>query len=769
MIQLNLEPQLSFDNLNKNEWLETNGLGGWASSCLTGCNTRRYHGLLVAAPQYLANRMMLVSKLDETIVTGDRRIGLGTNDYGTVISPQGHWHLKTFSRDLYPSFLYEAEGIELRKSLLMVHGANTTVLKYEVEKAPQSFTLEFAPLLAVRDCHKLTEANGQASQEAVFENGQLYTQLYEGTPGIFIKLANGRYEHNPLWYYRFNYHEEQCRGLECNEDLLNPGTLSLEAREGDTIYVILSTDDQAGADAATLFAREVERRQALVGDEQNPVVRQLVLAADQFIVQKSEEQETIVAGYHWFTDYSRDVLIALPGLCLSTGRFSDARSILAAMARSVSEGQLPTRTEDDGSEPAYNNVDGALWLFVAAWKYLQASGDSAFVLDELLPVLTDILDWHYKGTRFNIHVDDDNLLVAGVEGVQLTWMDAAVNGNVITPRTGKPVEVQALWYNALVISSELWALKGQKKRAAVFAAEAQKVKDSFGRLFWNAEGNYYNDVVEADGRVDAALRPNQLLAVSLPFTLADAAKAKAVVKAVEEKLLTPKGLRSLSPDAVQYTPAYFGDPAQRDSSYHQGTVWSWLLGPYVDALLKVSATPAQKKKAAQVVEAFLPTLSEGGIGTVSEIYDAEAPHDARGAIAQAWSVGEALRVIREYGLLAPVAEKQPAAKAAAKPKAEAKPKAAAKPKAEAKPKAAAKAKPEAKPKAEAKAKTEAQPKAAAKAKAEAKPEVAAQPKAAAKPKAAKAKAEPKVEVVDEAPVEAKPKPKAKAQKKVDTV
>ena len=339
-------------------------------------------------------------------------------------------------------------------------------------------------------------------------------------------------------------------------------------------------------------------------------------------------------------------MISLPGLTLSTGRFDDAKKILAAFAQSVSMGMLPNRFQEK-EPPEYNNVDGTLWYFIAVYKYLQASGDKKFVLEEILPGLKSIIDWHFKGTRYNIHVDEDGLLYAGEVGQQLTWMDARIGTWVVTPRMGKPVEIQALWYNVLKIFAELLRLKKEKKDAEVVEASAEKAKQSFDKLFWNQNGNYLYDVIDENGNPKAELRPNQLFAISLPFALIEGEKAETVLKIVEEKLYTPVGLRSLPPDDIHYAPHYGGDQWHRDPSYHEGTVWSWLLGAYIDAMMKVGSA---KLKIQSVIEKFKYHLNEGCVGSVSEIFDADAPHHPRGCVAQAWGVAEILRVMKEYNL-----------------------------------------------------------------------------------------------------------------------
>ncbi len=639
------------------EWIETNGLGGWSSSSVTGCNTRRYHGLLVAATKPPAERTSLVSKMDETIVLDGMRYELGVNLYPNhTIHPNGYQYLTRFDKEFFPEWIYEINGIVIRKTIGMIHGENTTILLYEVVKAGKPFEMELVPLLSVRGYHSMMHANDAVNREAEFAKDTFKTRLYEGTPTIYISIPGGTYHHHPNWFLRFNYAIEQYRGLDFEEDLFNPGHFSIELKEGDKLGIMLSTENPTGREAIELLRDEKVRREELLSEPFNSSSAQLLtLAADQFIVKRGENLKTIIAGYHWFTDWGRDTMISLPGLCLSTGRYDDAKKILAEFSHDVSMGMLPNRFQDNNEPPEYNNVDGTLWYFIAIFKYLNATGDKEFVLQELLPVLKEIIDWHFKGTRYNIHVDDDGLLYAGEEGQQLTWMDARIGTWVVTPRMGKPVEIEALWYNALKIFAELLRMNQQPQDAELVELSAQKTRQSFDKLFWYAEGEYLYDVMDENGKPDASLRPNQLFAISLPFPLLEGRKAEAVLKIIEEKLYTPVGLRSLPPEDVHYIHQYGGDTWHRDSAYHEGTVWSWLLGPYVDAIMSVPGYIgldgiSGREKAMKIIENFSYHLKEGGIGTVSEIFDADAPHHPRGCMAQAWGVGEILRVIGDYNL-----------------------------------------------------------------------------------------------------------------------
>ena len=638
-----------FRNTISCEWLETNGIGGYASATLSGCNTRRYHGMLVAATNPPTERMVMVSKLDETIVLNDERIELGCNDYGDVVSPNGYQYLENFTKDLFPEWTFIAGSIILKKTVGMIHGENSTIILYEVIEADKEFVFEILPLFAARSYHNLSTLNDGINPKSSFDDGIFNVTIYENTPEIFICFPNSVFIQRPLWYNHLNYQQEKERGFDFREDLFSYGTFQIPLQKGQTIAILISTESPSAKSIPTLFHKEKSRRQSIVkGKKSNPVVKLLKLAADQFIVRRGTNLKTVIAGYHWFTDWSRDTMIAMNGLCLATGRLNDAKKILAAFAESESEGMLPNRFMEHGTEAEYNNADGTLWYFIAVHNYLVEGGDKKFILEKILPVLKNIIEWHYKGTRYNIHVDEDGLLSAGEPGVQLTWMDAKVGDWVVTPRIGKPVEINALWYNTLRIYAELLKMNGNKKEAKLFRANARSVKIRFIELFWNDALHYLYDVINGNDK-DDSLRPNQLFALGLPFPLIKGKNAISILKVVREKLYTPVGLRSLSVDHPDYKGHYGGDAFHRDGAYHQGTVWSWLLGIYVDAIM-FAGTRAAKKEVTEVIENFKFHLNEAGIGTVSEIFDGDAPHFPNGCIAQAWSVGELLRIIVKYEL-----------------------------------------------------------------------------------------------------------------------
>ncbi|HEV7667952.1 MAG TPA: amylo-alpha-1,6-glucosidase [Thermoanaerobaculia bacterium] len=647
------------------EWLEANGLGGWASSTVSGAHTRRYHGLLVAATEPPGGRKVLLSRLDETVEVGEEKFELGANRFPGVIHPRGFEHLARFRQDLFPTWEYEIGTARLLKTIAAVHlegDENATLVLYELAQpsppAPlgegpgvRAVRLMLRPFFAGRDFHSLGHANDSVHRGGTFEADTLVYQSYDGLPTVHLNVPGGAYSASPDWWCRFEYDLERERGLDFEEDLFTPGTIAVELAPGARLGVLISTAPPAGGDAWDLFDAERERREKLLAPfiDSDPFVRALALAADAFVVRRGRRGaglSTVIAGYPWFSDWGRDSMIALPGLCLVTQRFDEAKGILRSFARATSEGLLPNRFPDSPDEaPEYNTADATLWFFVAAWKYFEATGDAAFVRDELMPVFADILAWHERGTRHGIRVESDGLLHAGEPGVQLTWMDAKVGDWVVTPRSGLPVEIQALWANALAITSELCDRFGQKERAAELRLRAEQVRERFAERFWNEEAGGLFDVVDGNWR-DASVRPNQIFALSLPFPLLERERAARMLAQVETKLLTPRGLRTLSADDPRYRPVYLGGPLERDGAYHQGTVWPWLLGPYISALVRVRGEEG-KRQGREILEKFAPHLAEAGIGTVSEIFDAEPPHAPRGCPAQAWSVGELLRVAVE--------------------------------------------------------------------------------------------------------------------------
>jgi predicted glycogen debranching enzyme len=602
------------------EWLETNGIGGFASSTVTGRNTRRYHGLLVAATKPPLGRKVLLSKLDETLIVGDRRIELACNRYPGVIHPRGDLYLKTFRNDPFPTFIYEVDRVELTKTVFMVHGENTTVIEYSWTG---SAMLELRPLIAFRDYHATAHENGAINGDIEVMPGLVKCSPYQGCPDLYVAHSTAEVQRAGDWYRNFEYDVEQERGLDYREDLFHPFTLKF----ADSATILASIEPKVVENTAKLRVFELERRRSVAGTApaDDPFAVALTRAADQFLVARGEGS-TVIAGYHWFSDWGRDTMIALPGLTLATGRYGEARQILRAFAASVDRGMLPNRFPDAGETPEYNTVDATLWFFEAVRAYHEHTGARAFV-DEILPVLADIIEWHQRGTRYGIRVDADGLLLAGEPGVQLTWMDAKIGDWVVTPRHGKPVEIQALWYNALRIMEEF---TGDLR----YCAMAARARESFRAQFWCESTGCLYDVPG-----DASIRPNQIFAASLPHSMLDTETARTVVDAVERHLLTPYGLRTLAPSDPHYRGRYEGGPGERDSAYHQGTVWPWLMGPFVTAYRKVYG------RSPEWSSAFRQFVEEQGSGYIPEVFDGDAPHRPGGCLSQAWSVAELLRCV----------------------------------------------------------------------------------------------------------------------------
>jgi predicted glycogen debranching enzyme len=640
----------------RREWLETNGIGGFASSTIVGLNTRRYHGLLVAATKPPVGRMVLLAKVEETLVIGGRRFDLSCNRYPGVVHPQGHAFLKQFRQDPFPVFVYEVEGLEIEKSVFMVHGENTTVIQYALVCAPEvPCTLELRPLIAFRDYHSLTHENGALNPALQIEPGRVTISPYDGCPRLGLAHTTAEIGQEAAWYRNFEYAIEQERGLDYREDLFHPMVMTFDLGTNPRPALVASTEARIGEAADRYRTAEVVRRNAVTAAApiEEPFVQMLTRAADQFIVRRGS-QSTVIAGYHWFSDWGRDTMIALPGLTLSTRRYDDARGMLLAFADSADRGMLPNRFPDAGEMPEYNTVDATLWFFEAVRAFGAYTEGYDFIRATLYPVLADIIAWHEHGTRYGIRLDADGLLLAGEPGVQLTWMDARVGDWVVTPRHGKPVEIQALWYNALRTMEDLGQRFGDGANAAHWKELAGAALSRFTELFWNESTGCLFDVVSGDSR-DDSIRPNQLLAVSLHHSMLSAEKAKRVVATVERQLLTPYGLRSLAPSDHLYRGRYEGDPSARDSAYHQGTVWPWLMGPFLTAYLKVNGRSAKaRRQAEQWLSELRRFMLDEGVGQVPEVFDGDAPRRAGGCLAQAWSVAELLRVsVEEVRVIKP--------------------------------------------------------------------------------------------------------------------
>ena len=658
MIQFAKETCGDLDAALRREWLETNGLGGFASSTIIGLNTRRYHGLLVASTKPPVGRVVMLSKLEETLFIESQPFDLSANRYPGVVHPQGFRYFKQFRLDPFPVFTYEIEGIEIEKTVFMIHGENSTVVHYELKKNNhperiKNLRLELRPLIAFRDYHSTTHENGAINREIEQRPGLATLTPYQGLPSLHLSHNAVELKKTGDWYRNFEYDVERERGLDFSEDLFNPCVLRFDLRLRRQASVIASADPYHAAPHDV--AQVAEYRQAEITRRRNVAVsspiedafaQDLTNAADQYIVSRGD-QKTVIAGYHWFSDWGRDTMIALPGLTLPTGKPEVARSILRTFAQHVDQGMLPNRFPDAGETPEYNTVDATLWFFEAARAYLAYTGDLEFVRDELYPVFADIVSWHVRGTRYGIKVDSSGLLSSGEPGVQLTWMDAKVGDWVVTPRRGKPVEIQALWYNALCIMEDLARKFADEPGQKRYRNMATVASWSFNRLFWNEKTGCLYDVTNG-APPDPSIRPNQIFAVSLTHSMLSPERAKCVVQKVQEHLLTPYGLRSLAPTDPQYRGRYTGGPVERDGAYHQGTVWPWLMGPFITAYVKVNGgSDAARRQANEWLAPLREHLTDGGLGHISEIFDGDTPQLPRGCIAQAWSVAEILRAYVE--------------------------------------------------------------------------------------------------------------------------
>jgi len=632
------------------EWLETNGLGGFACGTVAGANTRRYHGLLTAALNPPGGRMLLLSKLEETLVIDDRRIDLSTNEYAGAIHPEGYLLLSEFRVDPFPTWTFEVEGVRLERSLFMPQGSNTVQVEYKLLEAASGTepVLEVRPLIAFRDYHSTTHQNASLKASIDSAANAASVQPYSALPRLHFAHNAEQLQQQGYWYKNFLYRVERERGLDFEEDLFNPFVLSWKLNKDRIATVIASTEQKDVRQASTARKAELERRQKLFASSpvDDPLVSALTAAADQYLARRGEDW-TVIAGYPWLTDWGRDTMISLPGLTLFTGKTEIAKSILRNFARHTDMGMLPNRFLDSGEEAEFNTVDATLWFFEAARACAAATNDYDFLREELYPVLSQIIDFHLKGTRYNIKVAENGLLNAGAPGAQLTWMDARIGDWVVTPRSGKPVEVQALWYNALRIMEDLATRFGDEERRKKYSSLASLASWTFNRVFWNKDARCLYDVVNG-GPPDASIRPNQIFSVSLHHSMLSAERARAVVETVEKELLTPVGLRTLSPADPRYRATYEGNQYSRDSAYHQGTVWPWLLGPFVSAYVRVNEGTAQSRAHARdLLRGIEQHLTEAGLDQISEIFDADPPHHPRGCYAQAWSVAELLRALCE--------------------------------------------------------------------------------------------------------------------------
>jgi predicted glycogen debranching enzyme len=640
------------------EWLVTNGIGGYAFGTIAGLQTRCYHGLLVAALHPPLGRTLLVAKLDESAKYTSEDFALSTSRWadGTV-APEGYRNIERFHLEgTIPVWTFAFSDALLEKRIFMQSGANTAYVVYRLLRGSATVKLSVKALVDYRQEHRVTLGQSQPMEVKGVEHGLRVTACDEAVP--FYLLSNSATALPAAeWYRNFDLAAERARGLADRTDCFFAGEFRATLEPGASLTIVASTDPQASLDGEAAFENREREESALldkffaanvdVSPAPSSEIQQLALAADQFIAARpldgAPEGKTILAGYPWFNDWGRDAMIALPGLCLATGRTALARNILKTFSQFLSEGMLPNQFPRAAAAPLYNSVDAALWYFEALRQYFDETGD-ATLLDELYPALEEIIAAHVRGTRYRIHVDAvDGLLYAGEPGVQLTWMDAKVGERVITPRTGKPVEVNALWLNAAASMARFSEVLGRE--ASRYELIAQRARQGMAR-FWNSEKQFCFDVIDTDASPDgkdATLRPNQIIAVSLPETAFAPEEQRAIVDVCARELLTSFGLRSLARNEVGYRGHYAGNPEDRDAAYHQGTVWGWLLGPFALAHLRVYQDAGM---AMSFLEPMFGHIREAGLGTASEIFDGDAPFTPNGCIAQAWTVGETLRAWR---------------------------------------------------------------------------------------------------------------------------
>jgi predicted glycogen debranching enzyme len=636
----------------RREWLVTSGIGGYACGTISGMATRRYHGLLIAATQPPVGRTLLVTGLLETALYDELEYELSTTRLDrSEVEPEGYQHIERFRLEgTIPVWTFAFGDAQLEKRVWMQHGANTTYIQYHLVRALLPVKLNLAVMVNHREAHA-TSGRGTLNMQAENTEHGVRITPQDGDP-FFVLTDRAHLTNEPQGYTVDQYLSiEAQRGFRDVRDFnLCAGHFAITLEPDERFCVVASTHPAASLDGKAAYQERREYEHTLIetahveaGEHQRDT-EQLVLAADQFIVQRATPDNpnghTIIAGYPWFADWGRDTMISLPGLALATRRYDIAVSILRTFAHYADQGMLPNHFPEAGETPEYNTADASLWYFEAIRAYVAATQDTT-LLRELMPILRDIINWHVQGTRYGIHRTDDGLLHAGEPGVQLTWMDVKIDDWVVTPRTGKPVEINALWYNALHSMADFEAMIGGD--AEPFAILANQAQAGFTRL-WNAEAGCCYDVIDGPNGDDASLRPNQLFAVSLHHSPLPPDQQRAVVEVCARHLLTSHGLRSLSPDHPDYAWRYRGSPKERDAVYHQGTVWGWLIGPFVSAHFRVYQ---DREAAMSFITPMLAQMRERSVGTLSEVYDGGAPHDAHGCLAQAWSVAEVLRVLHQ--------------------------------------------------------------------------------------------------------------------------
>lgn len=641
----------------RQEWLDTNGIGGYASSTILHCHTRKYHGLLVANLKEPAGRFVLLSKFEDSIVGTDREFFLSCHKYPGTLYPREPLTLAEFRQDEYPRFTYRIGDVLLHKSIMMVSGSNTVLIRYDLDAKCPPLILRLKPLLAYRNFHDLTHDNiflRVRTYSWGIQNG-FKISPYEGMPDLFIQTSvRSEFLPSPSWYRNFEYVVEAERGYPSQEDLFLPGVFEIPLPSHASVIIAAGLEENTGSiekewDRELVQRRKITHRIAAMvprkgSKEIQQARRRLLRSAEDFLIVTPEDRPAIIAGYHWFGDWGRDTLIALPGLTFCRGRPATGLAILESFAQHEHNGLLPNMFGAGARNNAYNSVDAALWFFWATQQMVRYTGDVEPVRPVLWPTMKKILRVFMEGTDYEIYMNPNGLLHAGNRLMALTWMDAIVSGVPATPRHGYPVEINALWYNAMAFTCEL----ADRLREPIhpFDTLLPVIRNAFLKTFWIAGESYLGDVFTDEG-LDPSVRPNQIFAVSLPYTPLDAEQQTGVVDKVTRELLTPYGVRTLSPRHSQYRGHYGGTPEARDAAYHQGTVWPWLLGHYGEAYLKVA--PNRQQACDFLLSTISPLLFEHiqafGLGHISEVFDGDPPHRPNGTVAQAWNTAELIRLL----------------------------------------------------------------------------------------------------------------------------
>ncbi|MBC8315659.1 MAG: glycogen debranching enzyme family protein [Bacteroidales bacterium] len=646
---------MSYINFDKNqlvnleyslqrEMIRSNRAGSYASSTIINCNTRKYHGFLVTPqPGIDYDNHVLLSSVDETVIQQEAEFNLGIHKYkGGKYNPKGHKYIRDFSVDKVPKLVYRVGGVILTRETILITQEDRIIIKYTLEEAHSPTRIRLRPFLAFRNVHHLSKENTHADKKYEKVPGGIRVKMYEGYTNLFMQLSKeNEYTHVPDWYYDIEYREEMERGYECLEDLYVPGFFEFDIKRGESVCFSAGTSGITQKSIKRVYTSELKKR-----IPRDDFEHCLANAAQQFIVKRGDKTD-IIAGFPWFGRWGRDTFIALPGLTLVAGDHQTCKAVVDTMIKQMKGPLFPNI--DFGQNSSYNSADGSLWFFWALQKYTEAIGHQKLVWKEYGWKMKQILEGYRNGTEFNIHMEPSGLIYAGIPGKAVTWMDAVAYGKPVTPRTGLAVEINALWYNAIMFSLEIANEAGDMDFVRNWNDVAKKIPGAFLEIFWNAEKGMLADYVDGE-YTDWSVRPNMVFATSLPFSPVDEEIRKRVLSRIKQELLTTRGLRTLTPVSAAYKGIYFGDQTERDQAYHQGTVWPWLFGHFVEGYLKIHGNSGLSFIKGYYKE-FAQTLTEHGVGTISEIYDGDPPHTPRGAISQAWSVAELLRIgqlIGEY-------------------------------------------------------------------------------------------------------------------------